>query len=162
MIAFNAFLWDIMKKKTKRGIFLTSEQLVSVTLKSNSIENVAKKTGKTRRGLQKEMRWDPFRRFAKECREAALKQTVMKINDCAPACVDILADIANCENINPSFRISACRSILSIAGKLTLLDEMIDKAFYGDKAEGNAVSGWNDVALMLANAGPPHSLDEPE
>jgi hypothetical protein len=106
---------------------MTSDDLLKALLNSNSIENAAFRTDIPERSLKKMMRTSPFKNSYGNLRDSSICQSVAKLNAFAPACIDTLVNIAGDVSASPNARISAARSVLTIALKMTETADILER-----------------------------------
>jgi hypothetical protein len=94
---------------------------------TQSIHEAADRLNRTMKEMKYSLKQEQNRRVMSEYNAAHLHQTTAKLNAYSPRCVDILMDIAADEAEKTQVRVSACRSVLLIAGKLTEQSDILDK-----------------------------------
>jgi len=107
-----------MAKKTG-----SDEKIISALLACGSLAEVSAATNTPPRTLYTIMHSSNFRKKLNAAKSDMLGQSVVKLNGYTSMCVDILAEIARDTEQNGQVRVSACRSLLDMAGRY---NEQID------------------------------------
>ena len=109
---------NILPHKTAK-----EEKIISALLECRSLAEVSAKTNTPPRTLHTLLKSPDFKERLNTAKSNMLGQAVTKLNNITATAVDILSEIAQDEEQNGQVRVSACRTLLDIAGRF---NEQVD------------------------------------